>query len=297
MYNCLSTADVGPITYAFTQGESAAATLNELQQFEQAVNNMIAYGGGDYPEYALSAMKEALEYSLIDEYGEMFPPMHYNSEMIVITDATSKLPELEPKVIERANIQGVSIYFILSDHGGLTSYSIYPNIANETGGIVYRGNHAAWSIIEFIIGLPEDDSEEERKKRLALPTELTVEVSRLTFSLKVSTLTRGLSSGTATITAPDKTVELETIEDGVMIYLKANPLPGVYMFDIDTVVNDYLVEQDVSLDTSLFYFDNNFTVSALTPLAACKSAIYLSFPGNLHLCRAHLVNYTHDTIS
>ena len=239
------------------------------------MNNMIANGGGDYPEYALSAMKEALEHSFIDEYGEMFTPMHYNSEMIVITDATSKLPELEPTVIARALIQDVSIHFILSDHFNeeLGSYGIYPNIANMTGGTVYkpRGDQATWSILEFMIGLPGDGSEEKRKRRLALPTELTVEVSRLTFSLKVSTLTRGLSNGTATITAPDNIVELATIEDGVMIYLKANPLPGVYMFDIGAVVDDYLVKRDVSLDTSLFYFDNNFTVSALTPLAACKS--------------------------
>ena len=239
------------------------------------MENMRAYGGGDYPEYALSAMKEALEYSFIDEYGELFTPMHYSSEMIVITDATSKLPELEPTVIERAIMQGVSIHFILPDHDheGFRSYSIYPNIASTTGGTVYRGNQATWSILEFIIGLPEDASAGKRKRRLALPTEeLTVEVSRLTFSLKVSTLTRGLSSGTATITAPDKTVVLATIEDGVMIYLKANPLPGVYMFNIGAVVDDYLVKKDVSLDVSLFYFDNNFTVSALTPLAACKSA-------------------------
>ena len=272
----LSPADFGPITFTFTFGNQNSRVLNELQIFEEAVNNLKAEGGGDIPEYALSAMLAALNYSFPYVEGEPFIPMNHNSEMIVITDAISKLPELEQTVIKMANCREVSIHFILPDHSGLTSYSIYPNIASETGGIVYRGNHAAWSITEFILRLPESSSAGKRKRRLALPTELTVEVSRLTFSLKVSTLTRGVSSGTATITAPDKTVELVTIEDSVMIYLKANPLPGVYMFDIGAVVDDYSVKQNAILDTSLLYFENNFTVSALTPLTLCKAATCLT---------------------
>ena len=123
----MSHADVGPITHAFTAGEVT-------DNFEAAVRGLTANGGGDYPEYAFSAMLEALEYSFIDEYGELFTPMHFNSEMIVITDATSLLPHLGNTVIETAKAQGVSIHFILNYVPG----SYYADIADETGGIIYE---------------------------------------------------------------------------------------------------------------------------------------------------------------
>ena len=97
--------DVGPITHTFTAGKAVVVTL---QKFEAAVRGLRASDGGDYPEYAFSAMLEALNYSFIDEYNETFTPMYYNSKMIVITDAISKLQELRSDVIHTAQEQNIS---------------------------------------------------------------------------------------------------------------------------------------------------------------------------------------------
>ena len=215
-------------------------------------------------------MLEALDFTITDGSGE-FIPMHFNSELVVITDAQSLQPELERTVISRAQEQHVSIHFILSgdgEHGLLRGYEAYPNIARETGGIVYRDIHSTWSILNFYHALHA--SEMERRKRSAPLGVFSVRVSRLSRTLRVSTLTRLLSTGRANITAPDLTVETLNIENGVMIYFKTRPLPGTYTFSIGAVVDENLVSQEIGLDASLFYTNTRFTVTSLCPPPACK---------------------------
>lgn len=263
--------DVGPITHAFAIGDEEldAVTSMDLQNFEAAVRNLRATGGGDYPEYALGAMLAALNYSFIDVDGYPFTPMDYDSELVVITDATSLQPELEETVIEMAMDQFVSIHFILPDHD-YDGYAVYSNIAMATGGTVYRDDQSTWSILKFHERLSGSG---KRKKRSTSPRDLTVQVSMFTRTLRVSTLTRSLSSGTAHITTPDKMIETATIESNVMIYIKSHPLPGTYVFRLGAVVNEHLIRQDISLDVSLFYLDKDFTVSSPKPLLACKYCI------------------------
>lgn len=254
---------VDPITFTYTKGR----VLIDLQEFEDAVNDLRAYDGGDHAEYAFSAMLAALDYSYYDSvYNETFTPMEYNSSMIVITDATSKVPELRGTVINRANEQEVSINFILSGGSSLKSY--YEDVANGTGGIIYQDAPTSWSIINFHNELTE--SESERKRRSAIDDFNSVSVSRFTYALQVSILA-STSHGAVSIILPDGSVESADIEDNVIIYLKNKPLPGQYFFSIDeALVEEFLVRQDISLDISLFYLDLNFTSASPTPLTACK---------------------------
>ena len=235
-----------------------------LKIFEAAVRGLNASGGGDNPEYAFSAMLEALKYSFIDEYGELFTPMHYNSEMIVITDATSKLPELRSTVIQTAKEQGVRIHFILNT----VSSSYYADVADETGGITYDESVTSWSILNFYNRLSAAGSVPGRKRRSS-PNEVLVSVSRFVYRLSVSILA-GPASGTVQVTLPNGEVESAAIRENVMIYLKSNPLPGHYLFSAGVSVQDVLIEQDTTIDVGLLYLDNNFTVSSPSPLPACK---------------------------
>ena len=264
--------DFGPITHAFTATEFRhleGIKLAELQTFEAAVNALYAHSGGDYPEYAFSAMLAALNYSFIDEYGDEFIPMRYNSEMIVITDATSKLPDLRSTVIARAKAQGVSIHFIF---GYVNSAFPHPRtqftfVADETGGVVYDDPHTSWSILQFYDLVTESG---RKKRSAASPAFATVSVSRFVYAFRVSILTSS-SVYAINITLPDGSTETAIVEDDVMIYLKSNPIPGLYYFGIaGSSVVDILIHRDVSLDISLLYLDKNFTVSSLKPLAACK---------------------------
>lgn len=262
--------DVGPITHTFTFGGDALDDVitMELKNFEEQVRNLRAYGGGDYPEYALAAMIAAMNYSFIDEYGEKFIPLDLHSELVVITDATSLQEELQSTVIRTAKEQGVSISFILSDHdySGFRSYEVYIDIATETGGVIYRDVQSTWSILRFYDELIYS---EERKKRSVPSGDLNVSVSMLTHFLRVSTLTLSLS-GTASITKPDGTRDTANITDSVMIYIETHPLPGTYLFSIGSTVDEHLIRQDTALDLSLFYLDRNFTYSSPKPLPGCE---------------------------
>jgi hypothetical protein len=263
------TVDVGPITHAFTYGEDALDELAamRLEEFEARVRGLFASGGGDYPEYALAAMLAAMDYSSIDEYGEMFTPMSYGSELVVITDATSLQEELEDMVVDKAKAQGVSIHFILSDHDylGFRTYSVYNNIADKTEGTVYRNIHSTWSILKFFDEL--SGSTDKRRKRSEV-AELTIDVSIFTHFLRVSTLTRHLHTGTVNITKPDGTLETADITSNVMIYIDAHPLPGMYRFGVQP--DEHLVRQDTILDLSLFYLNSNYTTSSPNPLPGCE---------------------------
>lgn len=143
-------------------------------------------------------------------------------------------------------------------------------LARETGGIVYRGHESTWSILSFYDELIDPG---KRKKR-ALPSgDLTVRVSIFTHFLRVSTLTRKLSSGRARITKPDGTSDTANITSNVMIYNENHPLPGTYVFYIGSIVDEHLIRQDTTLDLSLFYFNSNFTYSSLKPLPGCEFLI------------------------
>lgn len=269
---CNADDHVGPISHVFTGGEYTETVISNLQSFEEAVKSLSANGGGDYPEYSLRAMLDALNYSFDDQYDEEpFQPMSHGSEMIVLTDATSKEEELERTVIEKAKEQEVSINFIRSNDNreGFDSYSVYVNIARETNGVDYVDNSFAWSILQFHTKFMEKE-EPERRKRSTIPGELTVTVSRLTYFLHVLTLSTSLNSGTAHVTTPEGTVEDVDIEKSVMIYLKPNPTPGMYTFRIGAEIDHVLIDKDTSLDASIFYLDSNFTESSLKPLQECK---------------------------
>ena len=66
--------------------------------------------GGDGPEYALYAMKKAL--TATDDDG--FSLMISGSQMVVLTDALSKQPELKDDVIQYALGEGICIHFFVN---------------------------------------------------------------------------------------------------------------------------------------------------------------------------------------
>ena len=276
MNNEMIATDVGPITHAFTiSGEpnQYPTVIANLTNFEAAVRGLDANGGGDRPEYAFSAMLEALNYSFIDQYGERFTPMLYSSEMVVITDAESLLPELRNNVTETAMKQDVHINFILNKIENLSSF--YADIANETGGIIFEENVTSWSILNFYNQHSASRSVPGRKRRHLAPNLVFVSVSRFVYRLSVSILA-GPASGTVQVTLPNGKVESADIRENVMIYLKSNPLPGHYLFNASDSVQDVLIEQDTTIDVGLLYLDNEFTVSSSSPQPACKLWVFTS---------------------
>ena len=240
------------------------------------MNNLRADGGHDHPEYALDAMLEALQYSFVDEYGDLFTPMSQNSKMVVITDATSKNQSLERTVIDTAIRQGVAIHFILGDysHPPLRDDTIYPNIAAQTGGTIHSDETTTWSIINFQWGLPSVGTPGKRKRSSPVgPSRLSFNVSVFTGSIRLTAYTPTLTSGDATLTTPNGTSNV-LIQDSVLLYLNSDPPAGNYSLAISVPPEQVFVQQDTSLDASMFYMDSSFTRSDFTLPPACKLELH-----------------------
>ena len=255
-----------PIIHAFTSGEDNELVLKELEDFEAAVRSLGASGGGDYAEYANRGMLEALNYTIIED-GWPFSPMQEDSQIIVITDAPSKEPELKDIVIRKANEQGVAINFILPR----LDDNCYEKIAEDTCGVVYDDDYTTWDLVHqhFREKICKYD---RRKKRSAVPSPptLSVDVSVFTYRLRVSALIPTTRNGVANVTLPNKTVEAVPIRDSVMLYLRSNPPAGSYGFSIGAVIGELMVNQDIGLVANILFLNKNLTKASFNPPPACK---------------------------
>ena len=259
--------DVHPIIHAFTSGEDNEIVLRELENFEAEVRSLRASGGGDLAEYANRGMLEALDYTIIED-GWPFSPMQKDSQLIVITDAPSKEPELKNTIINKANEQGVSINFVLSR----LNDQHYEDVARETCGVVYDDHHTTWDLVHQHFREKLCAQNQNRRKRSPPPSSPTfsVDVSVFTYRLRVSTLTPSIREGVAHVTLPNKITENVPILDSVMLYLRSNPQAGSYAFSVGTVISEVIVDQDIGLVANMLFLNDNFTKASFHPPPACK---------------------------
>ncbi len=103
------------------------------------ITSLFADGGGDCPEYALNAVLHTLNTTdprSTSRKGDKYI-MVPGSQIVVLTDAGSKNPELVDKVIEEAESRGVCIHFLYPPDCCCENGSVlYTEIASRTGGIV-----------------------------------------------------------------------------------------------------------------------------------------------------------------
>ncbi len=265
MFNLLD--NVGPIQYTFTDDES----LDDLHRFEAAVMGLHAHGGGDLPEYCLSALMAALRYFFYDLYGYEFTPMSYNSHMVVITDAKSKVESLKNEIIKLAQEQEVTISFIVS-RSSLVSYEPYASIARETGGIIHLSSLSSttWALAEFARTWRERSTSDRKKRMAAILGHAKVNVSVFATNLRVSIFCRG-SSGTVKVTLPNKSTKILPLVEQTTIYLRSSPPPGMHIFDYGSRSCDTRVDVDDFLNIGIVFCNEHLTMCSLTPPLACKS--------------------------
>lgn len=259
---------VGPITVADPH------LSDDISDFRDAIQALPATGGGDLPEYSLYGMKEALETTGEDEYGE-YDLMVSGSQMIVITDAPSKQPELADQVIKLANAAEVCIHFFLSDNP--TSDGIYPRIASQTHGTLIS-TFSGWSLARFIetyetnpcIYLPQND---RRKRQAPVLTSsdscTTFLVSKLAGVIKLS-INATLGS-IVTITRPDGINSTVTAgSENFAVFSETLPLSGRWSACVDSGTLRISATETSSLDTSIFYLNEYSTGISTTLPQACE---------------------------
>ena len=103
--------------------------------------------GGDYPEYALYAMLQGLQVT-VKEGSDIFPLMVEGSQMVVLTDASSKQTKLIKDVIDAAVHARICIHFFINHPEYALTDGIYEEIANKTHGTLLRG-FTHWDIVKF----------------------------------------------------------------------------------------------------------------------------------------------------
>jgi hypothetical protein len=267
--------------------------LDELEAFYKAVNALSTDGGGDTPEYALDAMLQGLTYQeeFTDPDGNVFnfDIMSPGSQMIVMTDAPSKRPEIMDMVIQNAVLREVCIHFFLSRNP--VSDGVYPDVATGTSGTLIS-NFVDWQLAQFVAEYSNNPctySTGVRGKRQAVPPPTpsrsrcrSFEVSTLAINLKLSTRVSlaGINISmpvTLTIEHPNGTVILRDITPNEFettvfeVYTEGLPPPGRWAI-CTSAGRFFVVSVTVqnSLDLTVRYKSDSTGDISDSPPTACK---------------------------
>ena len=281
----LNSIGVGNVTYF----DSLFAP--ELSNFYNSVTNLRAgyinnrpSPGGDRPEYALYAMKKAL----IAKNHDGSTLMIRGSQMVVLTDAPSKQPELKDDVIEYASDkhvgEGVCIHFFVNHPEYSLKDRIYQEIAEETHGTLIS-SFTQWDIARFVAKFEENGgcnflNKSRTKRSTYLSSCKTIMVSRLAVNLRLS-ISAPTRSG-LTISQPNGIRhELVVHQNNLTFFNQTNPENGSW--SICSTSDHSINVTDVFtylIDTNVFYWNSQMITSVLPP--ACK-----------YLNSLHLINDDH----
>ena len=197
------------------------------------------------------------------------------SQMMVLTDAPSKQPELEFGVINIASKQGVCIHFFISEIGGGNALAdgIFERIANKTHGNVFS-ELRHWEIASFVAAYHKNrcrflEYDDLRDKRSILSTCKVFTVSRLAVSLRLSI--HAHTGSLLTITRPNGTqFPITTGDNDLALFNEIKPSYGSWNIcssDSFIDVNDISTFQ---IDTTVLYYGSRNSTSSIVP-PACKS--------------------------
>ena len=270
---CTTTfAGVGPINLANT------AFLSDLQSFYDGVNGLRASGGGDTPEYALDGMLQGLTFQTAypDANGNFlgnFDVMIPGSQMVVITDAPSKRPEIKNQVINDAVLREVCIHFFLSPDGNPTGDGIYQDIASMTSGTLIN-NFADWQLASFVAAYSTNPCKyttgKRNKRDTSAPSECQhFNVSTLAVNLKLTI--RADPYSVITITRPNGMFTTENVgSGGFAVFAEGLPQPGKWVACTNRGTVDVTVSIQNALDTTIFYQREGSEDVTDVPPPACK---------------------------
>ena len=194
------------------------------------------------------------------------------SQMIVLTDATSRRPEITDTVISEAISREVCIHFFVSDSAALGD-GIYQRIANETTGVLIE-NFENFQLASFIAatavtpcGFTSDET--SRKKRSDPSSQVTFDVSVFTILIQLSISAN--SGATISITRPDGSVATVVASASFAVFSEGNPQPGTWSVCADFGAIGVSATQMTTIDTTILYVSDGSNETTSTPPPACKS--------------------------
>ena len=198
------------------------------------------------------------------------------SQMIVITDAASKSPEIENIVIRHANRRGVCIHFFISRMNVADSLSdgIYQRVSQETHGTLIPG-FANWQLATFISESSDTPCVnpnytpviQRPQKRSTSTQQHTFEVSQLTYLIKLSMMAD--SGANISITRPNGLITVVLAQDNFAIFSEGQPQHGQWRVQVDSGIIQVSVRQQIALDLVVYYAPDNSSEITLVPPQAC----------------------------
>lgn len=198
------------------------------------------------------------------------PVLEFGSQMVMITDATSKQLERQNELILEARNRMVCINIFTST----VADGSYENIANRTHGtLVYP--FSSWTLANFI-ALNEPCVYTQSNQQLSVPTPTTsassvcqdFNVTQFASLIKLSISAQ--AGRTVALTRPNHSQTLITVESGnFAIFSEDHPLPGNWQACINIGNLVISVAQTLLIDITVVYIDGGMrTTSAIPP--ACK---------------------------
>ena len=192
------------------------------------------------------------------------------SQMVVITDAPSKQPELASRVITEANALEVCIHFFLSEN---PTSDIYQNIADNTSGtVVPFTNSDLGSFVAAYSTTPCQYIVNKRRKRAAVsPPPTTCQSLKVTEFAALIKLTITAKTGqSVTITRPNGVNIVLTVGAGdFTVFSEGHPIPGTWRACVSSGSLTVSLAQTILLDTTIVYLDDGKDATSVPP-PACK---------------------------
>ena len=221
--------DAGPNTVATTRDDLGPAG-EELTTLYLAVNDSRAHSGGDAPEYCMSGILEAFGATYTTNENYTLSLFANGSQIIVITDAEAKDAHKSSNVIRVADESNTQINFLLTT--GMSSYSLYKNISEATGGVVVYSNLEKGDELKILTDFASVRMAHERRKRKVKriaevdPTRMGGEAPPVAncFEYITSMFTSNVN-GFVSSTAPSVKV---TSPDGVTVKMSSYPTFNTY---------------------------------------------------------------------
>ena len=202
------------------------------------------------------------------------------SQVVVITDAASKRPEIENDVIYQANSRGVCIHFFISHINSLAD-GIYQRVSQQTGGTLIS-NFANWQLATFIsessgspcVNPTLNSQHPHAQKRSTPANHFNFNVSVFTYLLKLS-INTNIDSNAVYITRPNGSITTVVSLDNFAIFSEGQPLHGQWRVQVDSGVVQVSVTQQIALDVVIYYVPANSSEVTLTPPPPCMPALNL----------------------
>lgn len=259
------------------------------------VNNLTAVGGGDCPEYGMTAMLKAME--LIDGINTNRDKVQTEGRhnLIVLTDASAKDNSLYQTVSDTANADDkpdVTVHFFYSGNGcSGDGFGNYEDIKEATGGYSVQQINAAkfQQFADFIIGSYDDES---RKKRSSPALCQYFQISE--FVKRFSSLLE-TSSSSIVITKPDGSTEtIATFANSFAVYKVTNPQTGNWKACVTASYTlQHSLSTTVGIDLNIDYLKESENGELLPTTQfpfACKYIASTSYDSNSFLFQVTLIN-------